>query len=144
LVPDQHFSFEVMAESNYFRLGSADSPTLLIRTHAKSIREANSGHPEHADSRMKNNLLPAGRGQGVLWRSDTWWRARQTDSGVYAEYESLSLARSLDGVEFFSLCSVLRLPGLKDKALESMTERPRRTVLAVVSNTRAACVSTPQ
>jgi hypothetical protein len=141
LVPDQHFSFEVMAESNYFRLGNGGSPTLLIRTHANSIREANSGRPEHADSRMKNNLLPAGRGQGVLWRSDTWWRVIQTDSGVYAEYESLSLARSLDGVEFFSLCSVLRLPGLKDKALESMTERPRRTVLSVITNTRVACES---
>ncbi len=141
LVPDQHFSFEVMAESNYFRLGSGDSRTLLIRTHAASIREANSGHPEHADSRMKNNLLPEGRGQGVLWRSDTWWRAVATNSGVYAEYESLSLARSLDGVEFFSLCSVLRLPGLKDKALGSMTERPRRTVLSIVTSTRTACQS---
>src|ERR1035438_10023071 len=87
LVPDQHFSFEIMAESNYFLLAGNVPPTLLIRTHATSIREANSGYPEHADSRMKNNLLPAGRGQGVLWRSDTWWRAMQTDSGLYAEYE---------------------------------------------------------
>ena len=141
LVPDQHFSFEVMAESNYFRLGSGNTRTLLIRTHATSIREANSGHPEHADSRLKNNLLPAGRGQGVLWRSDTWWRAIETGFGLYAEYQSLSLARSLEGVEFFSLCSVLRLPVLKDKALESMTERPRKTVLSVITNTRAACES---
>ena len=139
LVPDQHFSFEVMAESNYFRLGSPGSQTLLIRTHAKTIREANSGHPEHADSRMKNNLLPAGRGQGVLWRSDTWWRAMPTESGLYVEYESLSLARSLDGVEFFSLCSVLKLPGLKEKALDSMTERPRKTVLSVILDTKTAC-----
>jgi len=143
-VPDQHFSFEVMAESNYFRLESGDTRTLLIRTHATSIREANSGHPEHADSRFKNNLLPAGRGQGVLWRSDTWWRAIETGSGLYVEYQSLSLARSLEGMEFFSLCSVLRLPVLKDKALESMTERPRKTVLAVITNARAACESTAQ
>jgi hypothetical protein len=141
LVPDQHFSFEIMAESNYFRIGSSDARTLLIRTHAVSIREANSGHPEHADSRSKNDLLPPGHGQGVLWRSDTWWRATQTGSGLYAEYESLSLARSLDALEFFSLCSVLRLPGLKDKALESMTVRPRKTVLSVVANTKVACES---
>ncbi|HEY3840832.1 MAG TPA: hypothetical protein VGL72_29870 [Bryobacteraceae bacterium] len=139
LVPDQHFSFEIQAESNYFLMGSPDDRTLVIRTHAKSIREAGSGHPEHADSRTTNDLLPAGRGQGVLWKSDTWWRASQTGSGVYAEYESLSLARSLDAVEFFSLCSVLRLPGLKEKALDSMTVRPRKTVTAIMQGTRRAC-----
>jgi hypothetical protein len=141
LVPDQHFSFEIMAESNYFWTGSGDARTLMVRTHAKSIREANSGHPEHADSRSKNDLLPAAHGQGVLWRSDTWWRATRIGSDLYAEYESLSLARSVDAVEFFSMCSVLRLPGLKDKALESMTVRPRRTVTAVVTSTKLAVES---
>lgn len=144
LVPDQHFSFEIHAESNYFWLGSGDGRTLVIRTHATSIREANSGHPEHADSRMKNDLLPPAHGQGVLWKSDTWWRAMQQGSDLYAEYESLSLARSLDAVEFFSLCSVLRLPGLKDKALESMTARPRKTVTAIVAGTKLACESAPK
>ena len=141
MVPDQHFSFEIMAESNYFWAGNGDSRTLVIRTHANSIREANSGHPEHADSRSTNDLLPAGHGQGVLWRSDTWWRACERGSDVYAEYESLSLARSLDAVELFSLCSVLKLPGIKHKALESMTVRPRKTVMAVVASTKAACES---
>jgi hypothetical protein len=139
MLPDQHFSFEVNAEANYFRLGSADSPTLMIRTHATSIREASSGHPEHADSRYKNDLMPPARGQGVLWRSDTWWRAIPAKGGIYAEYESLSLARSLDSLELFSLCSLLRLPGLKEKALESMSERPRKTVTAVLQDTRSAC-----
>ena len=142
MVPELHFSFEVKADSNYFRLSSGDSRTLLIRTHATSIREANGGHPEHADSRSANDLLPPGRGQGVLWRSDTWWRATQTGSDLYAEYESLSLARSLDAVEFFSLCSVLKLPGLKGKALESMRVRPRKTVTSVVMSTKVACEST--
>ena len=141
LVPDQHFSFEIQAEANYFVMGSADARTLVVRTHAKTIREAASGHPEHADSRTANDLLPAGRGQGVLWKSDTWWRATETGSGIYAEYESLSLARSLDAVEFFSLCTVLRLPGLKEKALDSMTSRPRRTVTAIMQGTRRACES---
>lgn len=139
MIPDQHFSFEVVAESNYFTLGGEEAPTLLIRTHATSIREASSGHPEHADSRMRNDLLPPGHGQGVIWKSDTWWRAIETGSDLYAEYESLTLARSLDGVEFFSLCSVLKLPGIKDKALESMTVRPRNTVTSVMTDTKLAC-----
>jgi len=139
LVPDQHFSFEVMAESNYFWKNRGDRRTLVIRTHATSIREASSGHPEHADSRAANDLLPPGHGQGVLWRSDTWWRATGIGPDLYAEYESLSLARSLDAVEFFSLCSVLRLPGIRGKAFESMTVRPRKTVTAVVASTRTAC-----
>jgi len=139
MVPDQHFSFEIQAESNYFWMGAGDARTLVIRTHAGSIREANSGHPERADSRGENDLLPVGHGQGVLWRSDTWWRASQRGSNVYAEYESLSLARSLDAVEFFSLCSVLKLPGIKHKALESMTVRPRNTVTAVVTDTKLVC-----
>ena len=140
MVPDQHFSFEIRAESSYFWMGT-DSRTLVIRTHATSIREANSGHPEHADSRLKNDLLPQAHGQGVLWRSDTWWRATEAGPDLYAEYESLSLARSLDAMEFFSLCSVLRLPGLKEKALESMTARPRKTVTAIVAGTKLACES---
>jgi len=138
LVPDQHFSFEVKAESNYFRLGNDDDRTLVIRTHANSIREADGGRPERADSRKDNSLLPAGRGQGVLWKSDTWWRATQLPSGLYAEYESATLARSLDAVEIFSLCSVLKLPGVKGKALESMTVRPRKTVTSVMLSTKQA------
>jgi hypothetical protein len=139
LVPDQHFSFEIMAEANYLWLGAPESRTLLVRTHVKTIREASSGHPEHADSRVKNDLLEPEHGQGVLWKSDTWWRATQVGTDLYAEYESLSLARSLEAVEFFSLCSVLKLPGVKGKALESMTIRPQKTVTSVVTNTRTAC-----
>jgi len=139
MVPDQHFSFEITAEANFLWAGSGEGKTALIRTHATKIREANSGHPEHADSRKENDLLPPGHGQGVLWRSDTWWRAIQEGPDLYAEYQSLSLARSLEAVEVFSLCSVLRLPGLKGKALESMTVRPRNTVMAVVKDTKAAC-----
>ncbi len=141
LVPDQHFSFEIQADPNYFFPVGAEGRTLVVRTHATSIREANSGHPEHADSRLKNDLLPPAHGQGVLWKSDTWWRAIETGPDLYAEYESLSLARSLEAVEFFSLCSVLRLPGLKDKALESMTARPRKTVTAIIAGTKLACAS---
>ena len=139
MVPDQHFSFEITAESSFFRLGSGDSRTLLIRTHANSIRESDSGHPERADSRKKNDLLRPNYGHGILWRSDSWWRVVRTSSGLYAEYESLSLARSLDAVDFFSLCSILRLPGIRDKALDAMTVRPRRTVTAIVTDTKAAC-----
>lgn len=143
LIPDQHFSFEIQAESNYFLMGDGENPTLVIRTHATSIREASSGRPDHADSRTKNDLLPPAHGQGVLWKSDTWWRAIQTPSGLYAEYESLSLARSLDGMEFFSICSVLRLPGIKEKALDSMTSRPRKTVMSIVAGTMRACEGAP-
>lgn len=139
LVPDQHFSFEITAESNYFRLGPEESRTLMVRTHADSIREADGGHPERADSRVRNSLLPAGYGQGVLWKSDTWWRATQVGSSLYAEYDSVSLARSLEAVDVFSLCSVLKLPGVKGKALESMTVRPQKTVTSVILNTKKAC-----
>jgi hypothetical protein len=139
LVPDQHFSFEVMAESNYFWLGPEDNRTLVIRTHANTIREVNGGRPERADSRVENDLLPVGHGQGLLWKSDTWWRAAQMGPNLYAEYESVSLARSLDAVEFFSLCSVLKLPGVKGKAFENMVARPRKTVTDVVMNTKRAC-----
>jgi len=140
LVPDQHFSFEVVADSNYFQIGE-EKRTLVIRTHANQIREADGGRPEFADGRKENRLLPAGRGQGVLWKSDTWWRATQIGSALYAEYESVSLARGLDAVEFFSLCSVLKLPGVKGKALESMVTRPRKTVTSVMLSTKKALES---
>lgn len=139
LVPDQHFAFEITAESNFFWLGPENSRTLVVRTHATKIREADGGKPSRADSRTKNDLLPPDYGHGIIWRSDTWWRATRRESGVYAEYESLSLARSLDAVEVFSACGFLRLPGLRDKALESMTVRPRKTVTAVMAATKNAC-----
>jgi hypothetical protein len=137
-LPDMHFSFEVESLASFRRLGN----TLLVTNHADKIRESDSGDPKRADSRNpRNDLMREEYGHGVLWRSDTQWRAISAGDSVYAEYESIALARSVDAITFTSPCAVLRLPGIRNKALQAMTERPKKLVTNVLMQTRQACES---
>ncbi len=135
-VPDQHFAFEVASLAEFHQIGT----TLVVTNHAEKIQESASGNPELADSRRKNNdLLRPDYGHGILWRSDTFWRAVPSGSdSLYAEYHSISLARSLDAIGASSPCAILRLPGIRNKALEAMTSRPRRIVATVLRQARTA------
>ena len=135
-VPDQHFAFEVASFAEFHQIGT----TLVVTNHAEKIQESASGNPELADSRRKNNdLLRPDYGHGILWRSDTFWRAVPSGSdSLYAEYHSISLARSLDAIGASSPCAILRLPGIRNKALEAMTSRPRRIVATVLRQARTA------
>jgi len=135
-IPDQHFAFEVTSVAEFHQIGT----TLVITNHAEKIQESASGNPELADSRHKDNdLLRPDYGHGILWRSDTFWRAVPSGSdSLYAEYHSISLARSLDAIGAMSPCAILRLPGIRNKALEAMTSRPRRILATVLRQTRAA------
>jgi len=60
-----------------------------VRSHATQIREVQS--PGEAGEK----LLPAGEGNGFLWRLDAYWTLRQEADGVYAECRSISLSRSI-------------------------------------------------
>lgn len=39
--------------------------------------------------------LPDGRGDGYVWRIDTFWQFMQQDGGVYLEVEAISLSRAI-------------------------------------------------
>jgi hypothetical protein len=134
-----HFSFEVESAAVFRTIGNTSNPTLLVTNRAEKIRESDGGHPEKADSRKENDLMRPDYGHGALWRSDTQWRAIHAGDTLYAEYQSISLARSVESISLASLCAVLKLPGIKQKALNAMTERPRKLVATIARQTREAC-----
>jgi len=139
-LPDMHFTFEVESASAFRWTGPSASPTLLVTNNATKIRESDGGHPERADSRnSKNDLMAPDHGHGVLWRSDSQWRAIKSGDSVYAEYESVTLARSVDAIAMYSPCAILRLPGIRHKAITAMTERPQRLITRILRQTRVAC-----
>jgi len=78
-----HFAFDMRSHVEYRRSG----PDLLVESRSYSIRESNSGHAPFTD------LLPEGNDHGILWRLNSYWRLLQTDQGVYAECQAISLSR---------------------------------------------------
>ncbi len=140
LLPTFHFAFELESVAAFQYIGNTANPTLLVTNRAVRIRESESGKPEKADSRNRDNdLMKDDYARGVLWRSDTQWRAILSRGSVYAEYHSISLARSVDAISLASPCAVLKLPGIRQKALEAMTGRPRKLVTTILHQTREAC-----
>jgi len=68
-----------------------DANHLVIRSHATRISEVSD--PSHPDAGEK----APGQDHGFLWRLDSYWRFDQSDEGVYAECEAISLSREVPG-----------------------------------------------
>ncbi len=60
-------------------------------TVARSYRIQQVDHPGMPDERV----LPQGRGDGILWAVNTYWRYEQTRGGVLVESETITLSRSI-------------------------------------------------
>ncbi len=68
--------------------------------------------------------LPPGNDRGFLWRLNAYWRYQQTDGGVVAECDSISLSRSVPSIVKFAVT-----PIIDHAARDSMT----RTLVALRS-----------
>lgn len=56
-------------------------------SYSTSVRQVdNAGKPDE-------QVLPDGRGDGYLWRIDSFWQFAEQDGGVYVEIEAISLSR---------------------------------------------------
>ena len=113
-----HFAFDMHSRVEYRRAG-ADS---LIESKSYLIRESDSGHAPYTD------LMPEGNDHGILWRLNSYWRLRQSGTGVYAECQAISLSRRpLFGT----------LGQVKNRARDSLGFTLRRTKAAAFENARA-------
>jgi hypothetical protein len=66
-----------------------DAKRVYCRSYSTRIAEvSNAGTPGERE-------LPVGRDRGLLWRLYGYWFFEERDGGVYAEYESITLSRSI-------------------------------------------------
>jgi hypothetical protein len=119
-----HFAFDMHSRVEYRRAGQ-DS---LIESKSYLIRESDSGHAPYTD------LMPEGNDHGILWRLNSYWRLRQTGTGVYAECQAISLSRRpLFGT----------LGQVKNRARDSLGFTLRRTKAAAAFENARARSETP-
>jgi hypothetical protein len=125
----QHYSFRVQARTE--GPGTVATPGTPLRLHlmATEVRESDSGVPG------RNDLLEAGRDHGIMWALDAYWRARAEGRDIYFEFESITLARS---VQAFS-CKIGFVPVPKSAVSSAMNSIPAQSVKVILEGTRAEC-----
>jgi hypothetical protein len=123
----QHYAFQADAEIE--RLPWVPGGVLTMRLRSKEIRESDSGVP------ARDDLLEPYRDHGIMWALNAYWRARQSGPDVYLEFESITLARS---VQAFS-CKLGLVPVPKSTIAAAMEAIPSESVRIVLEGTRAEC-----
>lgn len=120
----QHYSFRVKGMVEY-----ADGPELLVHLRSDEIRESDSGVPGRTD------FLEPYHDHGILWALNCWWRARQQGPDLYLEFETITLARSVE--EF--VCKLGFLPVPKSLVAGAMDSIPAESIEVMLVETKAEC-----
>jgi hypothetical protein len=68
---------------------SLDATRAFSESYSTRIAEIN--HPDEPDERA----TPEGRGEGFMWRLDSFWRFAEKDGGTYVQCEAISLTRDI-------------------------------------------------
>jgi hypothetical protein len=123
----QHYAFQADAEIE--KLSWLPGGTLTMRLRSKEIRESDSGVPG------RNDFLEPYHDHGIMWALNAYWRARQSGPDVYLEFESITLARS---VQAFS-CKLGLLPVPKSTVAAAMDAIPSESVRVVLEGARTEC-----
>lgn len=124
----QHYAFQVTAHIAY----TAEPPgasELRVHLAASEIRESDSGEPGRAD------FLEPYHDHGIMWALNAYWRARPRGPDVYLEFESITLARS---VQAFA-CTLGFVPVPKAVVSAAMESLPQDTLTVILEATRAEC-----
>jgi len=107
-------------------------------TSADQIREVeNAGEPGE-------RLLPAGRDSGYLWRTNSFTRFTEHDTGVYVEMETLALSRRFPSLLGWLIEPIARRLGRKsiERSLEEFIAAVRSPAIATTP-AQALCLTTP-
>jgi len=126
----QHYSFRVQG-----RIDDSPGATLpeaaALRLHlgASEIRESDSGVPGRTD------FLEPYHDHGIMWALNAYWRARQQGNDLYFEFETITLARSVQ--EFACKIGFVRVP--KSIVSAAMDFLPADSVTVILEGTRAEC-----
>lgn len=68
---------------------TVDATRAFSESYSTRIAEIN--HPDEPDERA----TPEGKGEGFMWRLNSYWRFAERDGGVYVQCEAISLTRDI-------------------------------------------------
>jgi len=119
-----HYSFRAKTRMDY-----SSGSTLRVHLGATEIRESDSGVPGRAD------FLEPHHDHGIMWALNAYWRARQHGKDVYLEFETITLARSVQ--EF--VCKIGFAPVPKSIVAAAMDFLPPDCITVILEGTRAEC-----
>jgi len=125
----QHYAFQVKARIDYLDANPAAGSALRIHLGAREIRESDSGEPGRGD------LLEPYRDHGIMWAMNEYWRARRRGPDLYLEFESITLARS---VQAFA-CTLGFVPVPKAIVSAAMESMPADSLTVILEATKAEC-----
>jgi hypothetical protein len=126
----QHYSFRVKARiEDCSGTSLRGVPELRVHLKASEIRESDSGVQGRTD------FLQPFHDHGIMWALNAYWRARQTGPDLYLEFETITLARS---VQAFA-CRVGFIPVPKSIISAAMDSLPADSVTVILEGTRTEC-----
>ncbi|MCX6627410.1 MAG: hypothetical protein NTW28_07255 [Candidatus Solibacter sp.] len=126
----QHYAFRVKVRIVHSAGTSLPAASAwLVHLKASEIRESDSGVPGRTD------LLEPFRDHGIMWALNAYWRARQRGTGLYLEFETITLARS---VQAFA-CKIGFVPVPKSIVSAAMDSIPEDSVRVILEGTKAEC-----
>jgi hypothetical protein len=122
-----HYSFEVKFRSDHTESGDGANRVVVIHSRSDQIRESSSGTPGRDD------FLELYHDHGVMWALNTYWRARQVGPDLYAEFENVTLARS---VKAFT-CKIGFIPVPKSLISDVMEALPSESLELMLTATKS-------
>ncbi|GEM_PF-1639080 len=126
----QHYAFRVKGRIDHSSGASLPGASALrVHLKASEIRESDSGVPGRTD------FLEPYHDHGIMWALNAYWRARQGSAGLYLEFETITLARS---VQAFA-CKIGFVPVPKSIVSAAMDSLPADSVTVILEGTKAEC-----
>jgi hypothetical protein len=126
----QHYAFRVKGRIVHSSGASLPGASALrVHLKASEIRESDSGVPGRTD------FLEPYHDHGIMWALNAYWRARQGSAGLYLEFETITLARS---VQAFA-CKIGFVPVPKSIVSAAMDSLPADSVTVILEGTKAEC-----
>jgi hypothetical protein len=125
----QHYAFQVKGRIDSSSSTPPGDSAVRVHLRASEIRESDSGEPG------KTDLLEPYRDHGIMWALNTYWRARPRGNDVYLEFETITLARS---VQAFS-CRIGFIPVPQSVIAAAMDALPADSVAVILEGTKAEC-----
>jgi len=125
----QHYAFQVKGRIQRMDANLAEPSALRVHLAASEIRESDSGEPGRAD------FLEPYRDHGIMWALNAYWRARRQGADIYLEFESITLARSVQAF----VCTLGFVPVPKAIVSAAMESLPVDTLTVILEATRAEC-----
>jgi hypothetical protein len=125
----QHYSFQVKSRTEYSGDGREGGPMLLVHSRSSEIRESDSGVPGRTD------FLEPFHDHGILWALNYYWRARQSGPDLYVEFETITLARSIQ--DFRCKISLFSVPKLVVTGV--MDSIPSESLDLMLAATKTEC-----